>query len=491
MFNLTKKIFNNPLIEAKLIENKHLIFIKYTSEIYYKYTLELLETLCKKSKYENKKLLFHTSLIFLLKILYNCGNNPYLNNYDLLILCAFSLGIKSTENQHKSPSLNRLKKIYPEKYATYENEDLKLGEVICIKLLNYNINMLTPYECLFYLLNKNNNLYLLDYCIQELDNLIFQGAQKYVFKRPIDIARESIEKAKFKEKQIKSINTMSEKKQYNNSKSHFNCKNIGRLNLKIKKSLPNNESISTNASSTANISNFVNNCEKNLYYSFKSKSLIKNHLKDINNSRKKTFQNESEEKDKKLKINVIFSNLDNNNINYNVFASPDRKKYNNTGNNYFENKNKKGNKVIYVKNNNKKKNYDSLNKIEKIIDYENKGKINIMQYKKKDNYNNYNYTNSSSPNVFRKPIKVYKKDMKYEYSINGQKYRIKHGAGSGSGSEKHKILINHKMKNNIISNRMNTNYKANNNINFNYEKLNELCHKMNFDAFNNKNEINI
>ncbi len=199
MFNLTKKILNNPLIETKLIESKHLIFIKYTSEIYYQYTLELLESLCKKSKYENKKLLFHTSLIFFLKILYNCGNNPYLNNYDLLILSAFSLGIKSTENQHKSPTLNKLKRIYPERYSTYENEDIKIGEIICIKLLDYNINILTPYECLFYLLNKNNNLYLLDYCIQELDNLIFQGVQKYVFKRPIDIAKESIEKAKFKE----------------------------------------------------------------------------------------------------------------------------------------------------------------------------------------------------------------------------------------------------------------------------------------------------
>ena len=36
IFNKTRKILNNPLINSKLIENKHLIFIKYTSELYYK-----------------------------------------------------------------------------------------------------------------------------------------------------------------------------------------------------------------------------------------------------------------------------------------------------------------------------------------------------------------------------------------------------------------------------------------------------------------------
>ena len=107
IFSETKKILNNPLINSKLTENKHLIFIKYTSELYYKYSIEQIETLCKKSKFENKKLLFHTTLNFLLKILYNCGNTPCLNNLDLLILCTFSLGIKSVENRFKSPSINR------------------------------------------------------------------------------------------------------------------------------------------------------------------------------------------------------------------------------------------------------------------------------------------------------------------------------------------------------------------------------------------------
>ena len=106
IFNETKKILNNPLIDNKIIEKKHLIFIKYTSELYYKYSIELIETLCKKSKFANTKLLFHTTLSFLLKILYNCGNKPCLNNFDLLILCSFSIGIKSIETRNKSPSIN-------------------------------------------------------------------------------------------------------------------------------------------------------------------------------------------------------------------------------------------------------------------------------------------------------------------------------------------------------------------------------------------------
>lgn len=324
IFNQTKKILNVPLIDSKLVENKHLIFMKYTSDIYYKYSIELLETLCQKSKYENKKLLFHTSLNFLLKVLYNSGNIPCLNNYDLLILCCFSLGIKSIENQHKSPSLNKLKRIYPEKYYYYKNEDIKIGEIVSVKLLNYNINILTSYECLFYLLSKNRvYMHLLDSCIQELDHAIFQGAQKYIFKRPVDLAKESIEKVKFKEKQKKGF---SEKKQYNNSKGHFNIKNKNNYRIILKS---NNESISTNASSAANISNNANNYDKNYYYSGKSKSIIKNKLKEINTSQGKTgsyYINEKSE-NKKNKSNLLYTK---NNINYSISPS---KKYINTSNN--------------------------------------------------------------------------------------------------------------------------------------------------------------
>ena len=460
IFNQTKKIMNVPLIDTKMVENKHLIFIKYTSDIYYKYSIELLETLCQKSKYENKKLLFHTSLNFLLKVLYNSGNVAYLNNYDLLILCCFSLGIKSIENQHKSPSLNRLKRIYPEKYSYYENEDIKIGEIISVKLLNYNINILTSYECLFYLLSKNKAyMHLLDSCIQELDHAIFQGAQ-YIFKRPVDLAKESIEKVKFKEKQKKGL---SEKKQYNNSKGHFNDKNKNNYRIVLKS---NNESISTNASSAANISNNANNSDKNFYYSGKSKSIIKNKLKEINTFQGKTFNDFNNEKseNKKIKSNLLYTK---NNINYSISPS---KRYINTSNN-DEHSRKKNKYLDYHKIILRNKNSDSAVYLETIIDNDNETK----KVKKIESYENY-----SSSNIFKKS-KIYKKNIKLQFGGIPFKNRIK----SPPNEEKQKNLIDYKIRNNIINNKI-IHGGINKNVNFNYDKLNELCHKMNFDIFNNE-----
>lgn len=462
IFNQTKKIMNVPLIDAKLVENKHLIFIKYTSDIYYKYSIELLETLCQKSKYENKKLLFHTSLNFLLKVLYNSGNVPCLNNYDLLILCCFSLGIKSIENQHKSPSLNRLKRIYPEKYYCYKNEDIKIGEIVSVKLLNYNINNLTSYECLFYLLSKNKAyMHLLDSCIQELDHVIFQGVQKFIFKRPVDLAKECIEKVKFKEKQKKGL---SEKKQYNNSKGHFNVKNKNNYRIILKS---NNESISTNASSAANISNNANNYDKNLYYSGKSKSIIKNKLKEINTSQGKTgndYNNEKSE-NKKNKSNLLYTK---NNINYSISPS---KRYINTSNN-DEYSRKKNKYLDYHKNNLRCKNSDSAGYLETIIDNDNN---ETKKVKKIESYENF-----STSNIFKKS-KIYKKNIKLQFGGIPFKNRIK----SPTNDEKLKNLIDYRIKNNIINNKI-IHGGINKNVNFNYDKLNELCHKMNFDIFNNK-----
>ena len=461
IFNQTKKIMNVPLIDSKLIENKHLIFIKYTSDNYYKYSIELLETLCQKSKYENKKLLFHTSLNFLLKVLYNSGNVPCLNNYDLLILCCFSLGIKSIENQHKSPSLNRLKRIYPEKYSFYKNEDIKIGEVVSVKLLNYNINILTSYECLFYLLSKNKvYMYLSDSCIQELDHAIFQGAQNYIFKRPVDLAKESIEKVTFKEKQKK---VLSEKKQYNYSKGHFNVKNKNNYRIILKS---NNESTSTNASSAANISNNANNNDKILYYSTKSKSIIKNKLKEINTSQGKTgndYNNEKSE-NKKNKSNFLYTK---NNINYSISPS---KRYINTSNN--EEYSRKKNKYMdYHKNILRSRNSDSAGCLETIIDNDNN---ETKKVKKIESYENY-----STSNIFKKS-KIYKKNIKLQFSGIPFKNRIQ----SPTNEEKLKNFIDYKIRNNIINNKL-IHGGINKNVNFNYAKLNELCHKMNFDIFNN------
>ena len=153
---------NKPLFEQNISYETHKIFYEYTSTKYHKYIFNLLNTLCKRSPYENFVHIFHLSLCFIFKFLYQCENTQHLSNIDLVILNCFSLGIKSLTKQKLFPSINRLKKIYEEKYKTYNKKEIIEGEVICLKLLNYDINILTPlkllYHIIFLLLQKKIHL---------------------------------------------------------------------------------------------------------------------------------------------------------------------------------------------------------------------------------------------------------------------------------------------------------------------------------------------
>ena len=426
IFNENENLFNTPLIDIKLIENRHLIFVKYTSELYYKYSIELIETLCKKSKCQNKKLLFYTTLNFLLRILYNCGNTPCLNNLDLIILCAFSIGIKSIENRNHSLSINGLKRIYPEKYYQYSNDEIKLGEIIIIKLLNYNINIITSYECLFYLLNKRNNLNLFNQCVQHLDNLIISGDKKFIFKSPMNIAKETIEYVKIKEKEKINIDIIDLMKK----KRGIFYESRETINFKKKKLLYNNESISTNSSSAVNLSNFVNNSINSSY-----KNKFQNFYLQSENV---TYDKKPIEKNLKIKL-ICEDNYMNNDI------------------------------ILNTKNN-------------IIIEQENKfkNKNKILKFNQKTNYiqKRKEIKNCSSPIIFKKEIKQYKNNLKG--NIEDQNFYNKE---KSILARKNKIT-----KNNIIKDAIQFR-NINNNINFNYEKLNELCKKMNFEAFSNKKKL--
>lgn len=209
--NFISKNLNKPLIEEKVIFNHHKIFVKYTSKPYFIYAFELLETLCQKTPYKNKKSIFHTSLSYLIITLYKCGNIPYLSNFDMMIFCCFFLSIKTQENQKQIPSINKLKRIYEEKFSNYKKEEIIKGEIICLKLLDYNINIFTSYECLCFLLNNNsiNDKYYfykenneLEIVTKQLENKIINNINEYVNKSPLDIAREilSINNLKIKRK---------------------------------------------------------------------------------------------------------------------------------------------------------------------------------------------------------------------------------------------------------------------------------------------------
>ena len=452
--NETKKILNKPLIDSKLLEKKHLIFIKYTSELYYKYSIELIETLCKKSKFGNKKLLFHTTLSFLLKILYNSGNTPCLNNFDLLILCAFSLGIKSIENINKRISINKLKKIYQEKFYTYKDSEIKLGEIISLKILDYNINILTPYESLFYLLYESNSLHLFDKCIQRLDNLIINGDKNFIFKKPLHIAKENIEYVKIKEQEKININN-------NMNKLLLSAKNELKIQLKSEKKIKNNESISTNTSSN-NMSNFANNS----VYSSGNKSNLTNKINIFKSGERNTHSNfgsnKKNEINNKLKINLTYLNIDKNNNDNSFIKTKESRCLYNLHNNIIKNSNNISitektsifrNKNILMKNNNDKTSISYISKDNKIYD---------------------------SPNIIKKSDKISHKDIKEKFI----EYNNKTNSRNILSDITYKS-INTQFKNDIINNSIHFR-NINNNINFNYNKVSELCKKMNFDFFAEK-----
>ena len=74
------------------------------------------------------------SLQYLIKILYNFKNIYYIDNYDLLILCSFLLGIKVSINQYNPPFITEIKRKYSKKYSLLKYEcNLVKGEKIKVK----------------------------------------------------------------------------------------------------------------------------------------------------------------------------------------------------------------------------------------------------------------------------------------------------------------------------------------------------------------------
>ena len=182
---------NTPLIsEQDSIYLNHKIFQKYTSQPYYKYAFDLLDTLCKKTNYQNKKQLLHISFTYLTYVLYNCGNIAYLSNFDIMILCCFYLAIKAIIKQNTIPYMSKFKKIYIEKYNNYKNEEIIKAEIICLKLLKYKINILTVHDCLYYLLYNNQDLF--NKALENYENEKMLNINNYIYKKPLDLAKEII-----------------------------------------------------------------------------------------------------------------------------------------------------------------------------------------------------------------------------------------------------------------------------------------------------------
>jgi hypothetical protein len=199
------KNLNKPIFHKCISSKTNKIFIKYTQLNYRQYSLSIIKSLCYKSPYYNKNSLFYQTLLFHDIVLYNCGNEVYINNLDLLILCCFLIAIKSLCDQYHILKIKDLKNIYREKFCLYKNEDIISNEIICLKLLDYNINYMSSYDFLCYFIHNNNNdKILFEYSNHLLENLYNGDIKYYVFKSQYNIALEIFSQTKEQFK-IKSI----------------------------------------------------------------------------------------------------------------------------------------------------------------------------------------------------------------------------------------------------------------------------------------------
>ena len=470
IFNQSEKFYNKPLIPSDFNQDEHLIYLKYTSEEYFKYCIDILNTLCKKSNAENQQYLYHVSLFFFFKIIYNCGNSPCLSNLDLLLISIFSLSMKITSNQHNSPNLNVIKKIYPEKYSNYKNEDIIFGEIVCLKKLKYNINILTPYECLLYILKKNNKLYLLDLANREFQKNLYKQDKKLIFLSPMDIASKCINQIKGRIVLKKQIVLLKNKP--------INCKEIQKA---FSSSFKNNEFVFKGASSS-----FIGNINnKNI-----------NNKKYSNNEHKQRVNFSNEKINKVKEEDYFYSKY------YNYKIGKNNNNSNKKSNNMSVSKNLiKTRHCLYDSNicldvsNNKLRDKEAKN-----LKYKNNStkRKNLNEERNTNSY----YLNSSSKATQRSANNIFKKKLhlnSIDNALNNLNYLHKTNREDTKENKMSSRInnlnikkLNHK---NVEGEKIERIKKfvarrkcGGNSLNcakFNFDKISDLCQKINFDFFNN------
>ena len=295
------ELFNKPIIiENNYYLSNHKIFEKYTSFLYQKYTFDLIETLCKKSSFENKDKILHKSIYFLLKFLFKSKNTILLNNYDIIILISFYLGIKTTENQKKIPNLTQLKNIYKEKFGDYKNEEIKIAEIIIIKQLQYKINFMTAYDYLCFLFQDNREL--IEYPKINLEKMMKEQTKNFCILSPISIIHECVKKVE--KSKLFTYPIILKKRIIQHQK-----KNQILLNLARNK----DESLSTSISS-----GHYNNHHSNdiLTHFMVKKDKVFDKKSPIKNNFTKYIDTSMEKSDEEKKVNYLYcSNKKNNNNN--------------------------------------------------------------------------------------------------------------------------------------------------------------------------------
>ena len=220
------KNLGTPTFPINISSSTNKIFIKYSDNQRRRNNIDLIYNLCKNSNFKNKESLLYQTLIFHDIILYNCGNNNIIKDIDLMILTIFFISIKSIGRQITMITIEELKKLNSNKYSHYKNEEIVEMEILCLKLLKYNINIITCYDCLkIIMLNNSVNDDFSESAKDLLQKTIFGDIKDYIFKLPYNLALEVFEKTKMKIKpKLKNKILYTEKKENKNSILYSNDK---------------------------------------------------------------------------------------------------------------------------------------------------------------------------------------------------------------------------------------------------------------------------
>ena len=334
----------NPTFPKNISSSTNKVFIKYSDNQIRRYNIELIYNLCKNSNLKNKESLLYQTLIFHDIILYNCGNKDVIKDINLMILTIFYLSVKCIGTQYTMINIEQLKKLLPNRFSHYKNQEILEMEILCLKLLRYNINIITCYDCLkIILLNYSVNDDFSETAKDLLQKIIFGDIKEYIFKLPYKLAFEIYEKVKFKLKEKTNIKVLNTEKRLKNnisifSKSKINTLSSYNLNIQNKNIMNNNKGINSVSPSQFSINQNSSFISSNTKYEKKINNILSNfnpNNKKIYSSKSSLIEKPKNEIEDKIEINKkrVLKEINNNNYKYiieNKKSDEDNNKYCNT-----------------------------------------------------------------------------------------------------------------------------------------------------------------
>ena len=334
----------NPTFPKNISSSTNKVFIKYSNNQIRRYNIDLIYNLCKNSNLKNKESLLYQTLIFHDIILYNCGNKDVIKDINLMILTIFYLSVKCIGTQYTMINIEQLKKLLPNRFSHYKNQEILEMEILCLKLLRYNINIITCYDCLkIILLNYSVNDDFSEKAKDLLQKIIFGDIKEYIFKLPYKLAFEIYEKVKFKLKENTNIKVLNTEKRLKNnisifSKSKINTLSSYNLNIQNKNIMNNNKGINSVSPIEFSINQNSSFTSSNTKYEKKINNILSNfnpNNKKIYSSKSSLIEKPKNEIEDKIEINKkrVLKEINNNNYKYiieNKKSDEDNNKYCNT-----------------------------------------------------------------------------------------------------------------------------------------------------------------